>query len=374
MTSHALSQPSRIEFLKFIFPRAFVPCCWLKTALILLTGAVAIQAQDHTVLFDTSAPGISRAMTNWGLDTCWASYDNMHRGLVYMGTNNVNIVRVGFFVDAPLTNNDVTPADKAVMQTDVTFASMATAATHWDMNLDSSVNAWYISGANTVYADRWAAAVRACQRFYHRNIWMVEGFNEPDYLVNNEGSPQNLYDIFGYLQASTNFPGTLFGGGSTLNDDNAASWFNVISPRVSLGTTHCLAGSAASYVNFLQTVAAAHATPFNPELHNVMEAIMGVEYGLQGGIWWGSAERARGEFVKACQGKRLGYADDLNKWTAAAVYRGTSGSVQAFAGGSERMATTTSYRFLRRIAMFFMTATDRSGLTRLMCREAPAIG
>jgi hypothetical protein len=37
-------------------------------------------------------------------------------------------------------------------------------------------------------------------------------------------------------------------------------------------------------------------------------------------------------------------AEDLGKWTAAAVYRGTNGSVQAFFGGSERMATTTSYR------------------------------
>ena len=79
-------------------------------------------------------------------------------------------------------------------------------------------------------------------------------------------------------------------------------------------------------------------------MHNVMEAIMGVNYGLKGGIWWGTAELARGNFVKACQGQRLGYADDLANWTAAAVYRGTNGAVQAFLGGSERMATTTSYR------------------------------
>ncbi len=57
----------------------------------------------------------------------------MQRGLLYMGTNNVTIVRVGFFVDAPLTNNDVTPADKANMQTDMNLASMATVANRWDM-------------------------------------------------------------------------------------------------------------------------------------------------------------------------------------------------------------------------------------------------
>lgn len=316
--------------------------------LILLFCAAATFAQDHTIVFSTSDPGVNRAITNWGLDTCWPSFDNMRRGLIFMGTNNVTIVRVGFFVDAPLTNNDVTPADKSAMQTDIGLASMATAATRWDMNLDSSVNAWYQSGANLVYPDRWAAAIEACQRYYNRSFWSVEGFNEPDYTPNGEGSAQNLYDIFGYLQASTNFPSTLMAGGSTLNDDVAVSWFNPVAARASIGTTHCLAGSAASYVNFLQSVAASNAMPFNPEMHNVMEAIMGVNYGLKGGIWWGSAELARGNFVKAIRGSQLGYADDLTKWTAAAVYRGTNGAVQAFIGASERMATTTSYRFFSR--------------------------
>ena len=45
------------------------------------------------------------------------------------------------------------------------------------------------------------------------------------------------------------------------------------------------------------------------------------------------------------RGNRLGYADNTNNWTAAAVYRGTNGAVQAFLGGNERMATTTRYQF-----------------------------
>jgi len=132
-------------------------------------------------------------------------------------------------------------------------------------------------------------------------------------------------------------------GGSTLNNDVALSWFNSVAARASIATTHCLAGSASTYVAFLQSAAAANGLPFNPELHNVVEAIIGVNYGLKGGIWWGSAELVRGSFVKACQGNRLGYADDWPKWTAAAVYRSPSGAVQAFVGASERMATTTSY-------------------------------
>src|SRR5689334_894964 len=79
--------------------------------LFFLVLAPFVRAQDHTVLFSTSDVGVSTVMTNWGLDTCWPSFDNMQRGLFYMGTNNVTVARVGFTVDAPLTNNDVTPAD-----------------------------------------------------------------------------------------------------------------------------------------------------------------------------------------------------------------------------------------------------------------------
>jgi hypothetical protein len=318
---------------------------WIGAILIAAGLAVSAHGQDHTILFNTSASGVSAAITNWGLDTCWPSYDNMLRGLIYMGTNHVNVVRVGFTVDAPLTNNDISPNDKSILLTCANLASMATAATRWDMNELTGVDPWYQSGVNTVYADRWAAAIEACQHYYNRSIWSVEGFNEPDYTVNHEGSPQNLYDIFGYLQASTNFPGTLMAGGSTLNEDNALSWFTPISARASIATTHCLAGSAASYVNFLQNAGGSTVLRMNPELHNSVEAMIGANYGLKAGIWWGTAELARGSFVQACQGQRLGYAEDLGKWTAATIYRGTNGAVQAFVGASERMATTTSYQF-----------------------------
>jgi hypothetical protein len=314
-------------------------------ALLSLLAASVLQAQDHTILFSATDPGVTRSITNWGLDTCWTSADNMQRGLIYMGSNNVNMVRVGFVVDAPLTNGDISPAQKAMLQSMQNVASMAGPNARWDMNESGSVDPWYQSGANLIYPDRWAAAIQACQRYYNKSFWMVEGFNEPDYGPWGEGSQQNLFDIFGYLQVSTNFPGARMAGGSTLNDDVGVSWFNAVASRATVGSTHCLAGSASSYVTFLQRVAASNAAPFNPELHNVVEAIMGANYGMSGGIWWGSAELARGEFVKACQGKQLGYADDLGKWTAATVYRAPSGAVQAFIGASERMATTTSYRF-----------------------------
>ena len=96
---------------------------------VVLSLGGLLQAQDHTIAFSTTAPGVTRSITNWGLDTSWPSFDNMQRGLIFMGTNNVNIVRVGFVVDAPLTNNDLSASQKAALQTHANLANMATAAT-----------------------------------------------------------------------------------------------------------------------------------------------------------------------------------------------------------------------------------------------------
>mgnify|MGYP000650539910 CR=1 FL=1 len=74
--------------------------------------------------------------------------------------------------------------------------------------------------------------------------------------------------------------------------------------------------------------------------------MVGLEYGMQTGIWWGWAEYTRGEFCKASHGERLAYAEHRPNWTAASVYRAPDGKVQAFGGTSERQAVTTSYRFL----------------------------
>src|SRR4051794_8013742 len=95
-----------------------VPIDGLRWAAVaaLFAFATVIEAQDHTVLFSTSDPGVSRAITNWGLDTTWTSSDNVRRGLIFMGTNNVTMIRVGFLANAPLTNNDISPAQKATLQ------------------------------------------------------------------------------------------------------------------------------------------------------------------------------------------------------------------------------------------------------------------
>src|SRR5690348_10365360 len=105
---------------------------WRSVAAIaFLLFATALQAQDHTILFSTADPGVSRAITNWGLDTTWTSSDNMRRGLTFMGTNNVTIIRVGFLANSPLTNIDISPTQKATLQSMASVAAMASPTVVW---------------------------------------------------------------------------------------------------------------------------------------------------------------------------------------------------------------------------------------------------
>lgn len=311
-----------------------------------------LHAQNHTILFSVTDPGITTVITNWGVNTL--STADIQRDLTFMGSNAVNFVLVGFDANSPQTNNSLTSSQLTDLNNNISTAAMVPAARLvMSFNSGAGVDPWYQSGSGTIYPDRWATNMEVWQRYYAARVvnhpfWWTMPFNEPDYSGWGEGSAQNLHDIMGYLLASTNYANSIMAGGTTLNDDVALSWFDTISSRATIGTTHCLAGSASSYVNFIQSVSTSNAVPVNPEVHNLMEAIMGAQYGLKGVAWWGPALRARGGFATACQGQQLGYADDWNNWTAAAVYRGTNNAVQAFLGGSERMATTTSYRFFSR--------------------------
>ena len=308
---------------------------------------ISARAQNHTVLFNSTDPGVTKSIGTWGIDTTWASTDNMRDGMVFMGSNQVDVIRVGFVVkDALDVNGQLSTSAKSDLDAEKNVANMAgNKPWMFSPTTEAGVNAWFKNGSQVIPA-RWVQAMDAAKLYLGKSILWAEPFNEPDYSGWNEGTSGNLYDIMGLLQTDTNFSSTLLAGGSTLNVDNANGWYDAVKNRASIGTTHCLAGSFDSYVNWIQDVRNSGDFCLNPEVHNLVEVIAGAEYGLQGGIWWGDCNLPRGYFVQACQGQRLGYAEDRGQWTAAAVYRAPDGAMRGFVGSSERQGTTTSYQFL----------------------------
>lgn len=301
-------------------------------------------ATDRTVFFDVSAEGEDKPII-WGLDLAWLSESNVRRGLSFMGSERVGIIRSSFTPTAALVDGELPEEELGRLNERLGIIDLLGEHTVVGLNCDHpSVDAWYVGNAAN-----WAKLIDVTVRHHQergRTVVTVSPFNEPDYTATGQGTIADFYNIAGELKNNPRFDNIRISGGNTLNDDQALTWYNYLKERLDEGNTHQLAGDFDHYAEFYQQVRANghHAT--NDELHNVMEAMVGVEYGMQTGIWWGTAELARGEFVKASFGKRLGYAEHRPNWTAASVYHSPEGKLQAFGGASERQAATTSYRFV----------------------------
>src|SRR5260370_38149711 len=90
----------------------FCPLAGFLTLFALLF-ANPLRAQDHTVLFSTSDPGVSKAITNWGVSVTWPNPDNMRRSLIFMGTNEVDFGHLAFRVTQARPTGDLRPATSA---------------------------------------------------------------------------------------------------------------------------------------------------------------------------------------------------------------------------------------------------------------------
>lgn len=321
----------------------------LLTACTLLTLGNMAQATDLHFSYD--AEGEVKSMTNWGVDTAWPSPDNVRQSIYHMGVDQVDVIRINYFLDEALDENgEIGPNSKRQIDYQLQLAAMA-----GDKPLaltpasESGTDPSYLDADGNAIPERWLATLEATQRYIGKPIKAVEVFNEPDYWA-GYGTPQTLRDIMLLVKDSPYFPGAELQAASTLCSCAAQDWYDAVSDIATHGTTHQLASwwgqGSDNYINFIEHVIANGDIAYNPEFHSMAEVLYGAEYGQDGGIWWADALLPRGILVNAIQGKRLGYAE--LRWTdsAAAVYRHPNGQVYGLAGSFERTGPNQSYRLL----------------------------
>lgn len=331
---------------------------WLWAALVWGAGNLSLVAQnqpatdqvvaqpvpDRTVPYRLSEQGVTRPV-EWGLDTAWEDEGNIRRGQRFM--ENVDIVRVSFRPTDPIVEGDLGADQKEHIQKRLSLLEFVSPKPQLAINSDHPhIDASYKGNAQT-----WAQMMELHTRYFQDagyEVVSVAPFNEPDYTYTGQGTKEDFYNIAVELRKNPLFADIRICGGNTLNCDEALPWYTHLKTQLDEGNTHQLAGTFDHYAQFYQAVRADGKKAMNDEMHNVMEAMVGLEYGLETGIWWGSAEYARGEFCRISrEGERLAYAEHRPNWTAASVYRSADGKrVQAFGGVSERQAHTTTYRFL----------------------------
>ncbi len=317
----------------FIYASAFAP--------------TAVRAAD-AIYFSTSVVGTSKSVSQWGIDTAWASEANMRLSLLNFGTAPCDVVRLTYHLDEALQADGTLGATtKSTVDYAVSLAKLAGSNVPISLSPDTgtATNSYYLDSGGAVNPERWAAAIKATALYlkntYGLTVSGVEAANEPDYWSGQPTAAQ-VNSINTILKSDTLFQNAVTVGPSTLSPNQ--TWYNGVKGTVDYGSTHKLGGTATEYVNFIKNVQANGDKFCNPEIHSMAECVLGAEYGMVQGIFWGPAMNARGKFVQASDGQRLGYAENLGKETAAAIYRGTDKKIGVFAGGFERQGTTTYYR------------------------------
>lgn len=302
---------------------------------------------DRTIVYEFKGTGVAKSVI-WGLDLAWLDEANIIRGSRFMGKENVSVIRSSFMPTQPLLNNLQLQGDALTN----TLKRIDIIKRNFGTNIKVALNSDHPSVNSYFYGNavNWAKLIDVTTTMHQDagfDVVTVSPFNEPDYSATGQGTIEDFYNVILELKKKSRFDEIRISGGNTLNNDQALYWYNYLNPAgLTEGNTHQLAGNFDNYANFFQVVNSNGDYATADEMHNVMDAIVGVEYGMKTGIWWGWAEYARGELCKATKGSRLGYAEHRPNWTAAAVYRSPQGKVQAFGGTSERQAVTTTYRYV----------------------------
>lgn len=309
---------------------------------------------DVIIPFSLTAEGHRFAPT-WGLDQAWINEQNLKKGVNHMGKENVGIGRTAYRFTKALVNDSVLAPDviSVLRQRSNIFNSIsATLPLVFTADQEAGTNEYYVTNksANTTH---WAAMINSHVHWMQANtqhpIVGVSPFNEPDMWTVEEGAtPAKQVEVARKLrQDYPRFADIAIVGSNTLNNDKALDWYTSGKQYYDWGNTHQLAGSFNTFAGFYQQLEKDGKVGYDDEMHNVGEAMIGLEYGMTVGIWWGFDSRARGEFCDISRnGVRLAYAEHRNNWTAASVYRHDDGRVKAFIGSSERQAATTSYLFV----------------------------
>jgi len=311
----------------------------------------AFGVPDVVIPYDITDEG-KRLPIKWGMDTAWANEQNMRKGIAHIGSDNISLARVSFTPWESVESAQQLPTTLQDALDNRLYLIGLIGRKDLEVMLNddhATVDESYTSDSS---GKNWAKLMKMTMNAIERSGYKVTSiapFNEPDYGW-GQGGIVLMRAVCEQLKTGAYAVGddVRISAGNTLNCDQASYWYNYMKPYVDEGNTHQLAGSFDNYAAFFTEVRNDGNVATADELHNVGEAIVGVEYGMQNGIWWGFDAFARGEFCRTSnQGRRLAYGEDRADWTVGCVYYNDStDKVQAFLGSSERQAVASSYLFV----------------------------
>ncbi|MBB3209255.1 hypothetical protein FHS27_005095 [Rhodopirellula rubra] len=312
---------------------------WIGLAVTMSLGfsAFATAQATKTVTFNTRDKGVPRVIKEWGIDATWVNYYNAKASLKNAG-DQIDFIRIGFYLheqtneDGSLSDGQIEKLDGALRFVDMVDEEMPVMLSPCNM---AGIIDWYKNSDGTAKVDRWFNVMLRSKQYVEskgHKVVSVEVFNEPDFRKWNMGKAADLNHLLGMCAT----PEVKRIGPSTLATQPASDWYQVIRANVEVGSTHTLGGNMMQYVEFINLVKQHRKQFMNPEVHALVEAIVGAELGIDSVCWWDQINKGRAAFMKANLGKRLAFVPVVENWSAACVYRSPDEVLYGFASTNER--------------------------------------
>lgn len=311
------------------------------------TASSAMQATGHapSVPFNIGSDGVLQPV-RWGIDTAWLWDWWPLRATNHM-RECVSIGRVT--IDPRVMGTHTALSSEQTERLDLQLSWLKKSGVK-DLYLlcgNASGQYWQTSFRNPFVADIVLGVEYLHAKGY--NVIAIAPFNEPDFGSNNAPGPEEMAVVSRMVRAHDTTKNIDVCGPNTLNADYAYAWWETMKNDVQVGNTHQLAGTFDSFAGFYEMVAQSGKKSVGDEMHNINDALIGMNYGMNAGIWWSDyGGYTRAELGCASNdGARIGYKENRSLWTSAAVFKRHSEElVEAFLGTSERQAGESAFTFV----------------------------
>lgn len=261
----------------------------------------------------------------------------------------VDFIRISFYLHEPynedgsLSAGQIKSLDHALKFVKVFGKTMPVMLS--PANMEGIID-WYKKPDGSAHIERWYNVMLKSREYVESKGYKVvalEVFNEPDWKKWNMGKMEDLDELF---EMCADWK-VMRVGPSTLSPTPATEWYREIRKNIDCGGTHTLGGSMEQYVDLIKRVKKDRKSFMNPEVHSLVEVIVGAEEGMDAVCWWDQINAGRAAFMKACKGKRIAYECVEKNWSAACIYRGEDDILYGFASTNERTnGKPTRYKFV----------------------------
>ena len=274
--------------------------------------------------FGTNWTGQNKSMTTWAIGWVGNTAQNVSR---MGGAGQIDYLRVGCPKEWALVNGTdlsssaISEMDKQLAKAD----KVPNAKIGCVCSGGNGINSWYVqSNGKDIRGSRWLALFRAMKKHIEskgKQVAFIEVGNEQDF-GGKKGSPANINSIQQRFQSDSEMGNIPLVGPSPLSAGNAKKEYDVTKSTTDWGATHAINGSGQKYIDFVKQVRGDNKPYWGSEIHNLVEMIIGAQYGALGGLWWSPVKVQEGLFSQYnSRGNRVGYKEVSSTFSAAAAYK-----------------------------------------------------